>query len=158
VWGVVGQATAKPQRGQALKKSPSERSEGILVDVVSRDESLLRDLSEKMARGLSFEEAVLQHLQEKDSDFWEELAARLAFEERLYEYLERLSREGKAIKKSEVMMIKSVWDKIKGIYLKPWEVWNARILVDYIDVAKPYLSVKDRRTGKEFRVYVDVDE
>jgi len=155
---VVDQATAKPQRGQALKKSPSERAEGILVDVVSRDESLLRDLSEKMARGLSFEEAVLQHLQEKDSDFWEELAARLAFEERLYEYLERLSREGKAIKKSEVMMIKSVWDKIKGIYLKPWEVWNARILVDYIDVTKPYLYVKDRRTGKEFHVYVDVDE
>lgn len=155
---MVDQATAKPQGGQALKKSPSERAEGILVDVVSRDESLLRDLSEKMARGLSFEEAVLQHLQEKDSDFWEELAARLAFEERLYEYLERLNREGKAIKKSEVMMIKSIWDKIKGIYLKPWEVWNARIIVDYIDVAKPYLSVKDRRTGKVFRVYVDVDE
>jgi len=155
---VVGQTLEKPNLKGLKVKSPSERAEGILINVVSRDESLLKDLSEKMAKGLSFEEAVLQHLQEKDSDFWEELATRLAFEEKLYEYLKRLSREGKTIKKSEVMMIKSIWDKIKGIYLKPWEVWNARIYVDYIDVEKPYLYVKDRRTGEEFHVYVEVDD
>jgi hypothetical protein len=155
---VVDQTLEEPSLRGLKVKSPSKRAEGILINVISSDESLLKDLSEKMAKGLSFEEAVFQHLQEKDSEFWEEFAMRLAFEEKLFEYLKQLSREGRPIRKSEVMLIKRIWDKIKGIYLKPWEVWNARIIVDYIDVAKPYLSVKDRRTGKVFRVYVEVDE